>query len=216
MTQRPRTALYQITHDPFLPHKRSERVLREARRRGFEVFVAVDDRTSPADITRLHGLADTVVPFTSPGHCEVAYEYVSQVKSEFVLLISDDEAPSENLWRFAADPPLVARYGIPVLPVLGGRVYSLDLGIQERLFATAGWRWVGGFEGTSEGARQVYMDKNPGIVVWHYDLEAPRAEREAKAARYAALDPASDHRKRLIWEEHPEAFKDLPPGLEPC
>ena len=211
-----RTALFQITRDPFKPWKTSDRVLREARRRGFEVVVAMDDRTSGEDWYRLLHLADTLIPFKSPGHCEVAYQHVSAVRSDFVLLISDDEAPSENLWTFAANPPHQARYGIPVLPVLDGRLYSLDVGIQERLFWKHGWKWVGGFEGTSEGAKQVYMDRNPGIVVWHYDLEAPRKEREAKAARYARLDPDTDHRKRLIWEEHPEAFKPLPDGLEPC
>src|SRR5687768_7246797 len=155
----------------------------------------MDDRTSGEDWRRLLDLADTLIPFKSPGHCEVAYQYVQNVRSQYVLLISDDEAPSENLWRFAANPPMEARYGVPVLPVINGQVYGLDVGIQERVFAKKDWRWVGGFEGHSEGAKKIVLERNPGIVVWHYDLYAPRKEREAKARRYAALDPTTDHRK---------------------
>ena len=211
---RTKTTLYQITRDPFKPWKTSKRVLREGRKRGFWVVVAVDDRTSPDDIARLEGLADEVIPFASEGHAEGAFNLCTS--GEFVLRIDDDEVPSENLWRFAASPPFEARYGIPVIPVINGRVYSLDVGIQERLFARRGWKWTGGFEGRSEGARQLVMESNPGIVIWHYHLLAPREEREAKAAGYALLDPKTDHRRRVIWEEHPEALGPLPEGLEPC
>lgn len=191
-----------------------EKVWIEARRRGFEVVVALDDRTSPQDMGRTRVLADQVIPWTSPGHCEPAYEYVQRCSEEFVLLISDDEEPSDLLWRLALEPPIRARFGVPVIPVVGKQMYRPDLGIQERLFYRPGWSWVGGFEGHSEGAKKFYLAKNPGVIVWHYLLDAPRSEREAKAARYSGLAPG-DHRSRLIYEEHEDQLVPLPAHLLP-
>lgn len=86
------------------------------------------------------------------------------------------------------------------MPILGDRVWG-PVGLQERLFWRDGWRWVGGFKGHSESpVPSLIIENNPGIVIWHHLLDAPRSEREEKAARYAAIDPDTDHRLRLIYE----------------
>jgi hypothetical protein len=205
-------SLFCITRDPFLPWKRAEKVWRQAKRKGYEVVVALDSRTSAQDTLRVRDVADKVVLWESPGYCEAALNLVRHCSGEFVLKIDDDEEPSPLLWRLGLEPPLRARYGIPVIPVLGRQMYQPDIGIQERLFYREGWSWVGGFEGHSEGARQIYLNKNPGAVVWHYLLEAPREEREAKAARYNSIS-AGDHRSRVIYEDHPELLTPIPEHL---
>lgn len=206
------TSLFTITHRPFLPWKTTEHLWAEARARGFEVVVALDDR-SMADFDRCLQLADRVLTFTALGSCEAAYDLIPELGVESILLISDDEYPSAPLWDFAAAPPFKARFGIPVIPVLGDQMYRPDIGLQERVFSTEGWRWEGGFEGRSRGARKVVLERNPGVLVWHYDLTAPRQEREAKARRYTRLDPLTDHRTRLIYEERPEGLVPLPAHL---
>ena len=99
-----------------------------------------------------------------------------------------------------------------------GKVWTLDVGVSDRLLFRRGWQWIGGFEGHSEGARMVTMSDNPGVLIWHYLLDAPREEREAKAARYTIAsgrpETAADNLRRLAWEDHPEALKDLPPQLQ--
>lgn len=211
-----RTSLFCITLDPFAGEwKKLSSVLPEAKRRGLEVVVAMDDRCTLDDRLQLDALSDQLIPFKSPGHCEVAYRYIHRAKGDFILLVSDDEQPSEALWDLAANPPGPYRYGIPVIPIVNGQMYKPDLGIQERLFYKDEWRWVGGFEGHSVSPYpQVTLDRNPGAVIWHHHLEAPREVREAKAARYSALDPMTDHRARVIWEEHPEGLVDIPKGLQ--
>lgn len=173
----------------------------------------MDDRTSKPDHDRLASLADVVIPWKSTGNCEPAYRFVQRCSEDFVLLISDDEEPSPLLWEFAQKVPFAARFGIPVIPVLGDRMYEPDVGIQERVFARDGWCWTGGFEGKSESPYPtVGINPNPGVIVWHYALEAPREEREGKAARYGLLAP-NDHRARLIHEEHPEGLVPIPAHL---
>jgi hypothetical protein len=207
------TSLFQITRDPFLGWKHTERVLREARGRGLETVVAMDDRTSKPDHDRLASLADLVIPWTSPGHCEPAYEFVQRCSSEFVLMIADDEEPSPLLWEFSLKVPFTARFGFPVIPIVGDKMYRPDIGIQERLIPREGWRWTGGFEGKSESPYpQVGINPNPGVIVWHYDLEAPREERESKARRYSTFSPG-EHRSRLIYEEHPDGLVPIPSHL---
>jgi hypothetical protein len=209
-----RTTFFTITLDPFKPWKRLADSLAGARRYGFETVVAMDDRCADEDAERLRSMADLVVPFKSPGYCEAGYRIVQRVTRDFVLLISDDEEPSEPLWRFAANPPSPNRFGIPVIPVIDQQVYEPDVGIQERVFWADGWRWVGGFEGHSEGAPKVLLTQNPGAVVWHFHLEAPREEREAKVQRYEAL-ASGEHRSRSIHEEHPEGLRPIPAQLRP-
>lgn len=212
------------TRDPFLPWKHAQRVWVEARRRGFEVVVALDDRTSMADTHKVSEFADQVVRWTSDGHVEDAFVHIQMCSSDYVLLIADDEEPSDLLWDFAAEPPFPARYGVPVIPVKGTRFWSIDCGMQERLVYKKGYRWISRtlddgslttFEGRPDGAPQVTIERNPGAVIWHYLLDAPREEREEKAARYARIDHSTVeyHLKRLAYEEHPEFFKELPPHL---
>ena len=199
-----------ITRDPLKPWKTAGRVLGEAKRRGFHVFVALDDRTSVEDAVALSPCCDVIRSWKSEGHCEDAYALVPEVADDWIFLVSDDEEPSDLCWRLAGEPPFTARFGIPVIPILGRKMWRPDLGFQERLFPREGWRWEGGFEGHSESPhRSVAIGSNPGVIIWHRYLEAPREEREEKAARYAAIGPG-DHRERLIYEEHPEGLVDIP------
>ena len=146
--------------------------------------MALDDRTSKEDEARVRSLADKVFLWESQGYCELAYRFVQRCSSDFVLMVADDEEPSEMCWDFAQTPPFPARFGIPIIPIKGRKVWTYDVGVSDRLLHRRGWRWIGGFEGHSEGARMVTMSDNPGVLIWHYLLDAPRDERVAKAARY--------------------------------
>lgn len=216
MGKRPATTVFCITRDPFASWKRTGRMLAEAKSYGLETLVCLDDRSSDLDRARITPLADQMVLWESDGYCEKAYRYVEEVRTPFFLIVSDDELPSEGLWRFAQDPPARARFGIPVIPVLGERYDRPMLGLQERLCATDGWRWVGGFEGHSEGAPQAYLSANTtGAVVWHYLLEAPLAERQEKAARYTGFSegPSRAHTARVLYEERMSDLVPLPEQL---
>lgn len=213
------------TLDPFKPWKRAERVWVEARRLGFEVVVVLDDRTSFEDTCKVRRLADKVIRWKSDGHVEDAYVHVQQCSEDFVLMISDDEEPSRLLWQFASEPPFAARFAFPVIPILDGKVWKKDLGEQERLVYRKGWKWIPRalpdgtmttFEGRPDGVRQVIIKDNPGAVIWHYYLYAPREERTEKAERYARIDQSTVayHLERQLWEEHPELLIPLPKYLE--
>jgi hypothetical protein len=212
------------TRDPFESWKHAQRVWAEAKRRGFEVVVALDDRTSMSDAHKVGEYADKVIRWKSDGHVEDSFGLIQECSQDFVLLIADDEEPSDLLWEFAASPPFPARFGVPVIPVRGTQFWSIDCGIQERVVYRHGYKWIPRtlddgstttFEGRPEGAKQVTVERNPGAVIWHFLLDAPRSEREDKAARYARVDHSSVeyHMKRLDWESHPEYFKELPPNL---
>lgn len=207
-----RSALFIITFEPFRDWKFTDIVLTEANDRGFETVVAMDDRSTIQDRIRLREFADTVVPFPG-GMTENGFRVLRHVKSDFALMLADDEQPSEPLWEFAAHPPSPNRFGIPVLPILGDKIYQDHVGLQERLVWLDGYKGPTTFEGDSEGAPKAVIDPNPGAVIWHYLLDAPRDEREEKARRYAKHDPKSDHRSRLIWEEHTEALVPIPKHL---
>ena len=133
-------------------------------------------------------------------------------------MVADDEEPSEMCWDFAQTPPFPARFGIPIIPIKGRKVWTYDVGVSDRLLHRRGWRWIGGFEGHSEGARMVTMSDNPGVLIWHYLLDAPREERVAKAARYTIVsgrpETDKDNLRRVLWEDNPRALRDLPPQLE--
>lgn len=215
------TTLFCVTRDPFLPWKTAQRTWAEARKRGLRVFVALDDRTSVDDAVRVAALSDDMRRFS--GECaEDAFNLVSEVGDDWVLRIDDDEEPSDLCWRISLEPPFKARFGIPVIPIVGGKMWRPDVGIQERLFPREDWKWVGGFNGHSESTfKNVVIGSNPGVIIWHRLLDAPREDREAKARHYAELGPG-DHRARLIYEERPEELVEIPrhvaahlPGARP-
>src|SRR5260221_8926128 len=216
------------TRDPFLPWKHAQRVWTEAKRRGFEVVVALDDRTGVADTLKVSEFADQVVRWTSDGHAEDAFGYISMCSGEFAFLLADDEEPSPLCWEFATHPPFQARFGIPVIPYVTkmDKTWAGDYGVQERLVWKKSWRWIKRrlpdgslttFEGHSEGAQQVTIKDNPGAVIWHYLLDAPLEEREEKARRYARIDQSSVdyHRVRLLRADHPHLLQTIPQSLRP-
>lgn len=203
------TTLLTITRDPFKPWKHATRVWAEARRRGLRTYVALDNRTTVEDAGRVAELVDDVHIFAGEC-CEDAFSVVSRIGDDWVLRIDDDEEPSDLCWRLSLEPPFFACFGIPVIPILGDKMWRPDVGIQERLFPSVGWSWSGGFNGKSDSPhKSVVIGSNPGVIIWHYLLEAPRDEREEKAARYATLGPG-DHRSRLVYEDHPEDFVPIP------
>lgn len=203
-------SLFVITLDPFRPWKHLDHVLVEAERRGIPIVIGADHRNTPADLKRLREHGEVHV-FRSPGYAEAGYSVIHKVRTRFAIVLADDEEPSPALWEW--EPKVEARYSIPVIPLHGGRIYRPHMSMQERVVAVAGFRWVGGFEGHGEGAPMAFVDPNPGVVVWHYLLDAPRADREAKAARYDVLEPSDVYRHRLLYEEHPEDFVDVGPLL---
>ena len=94
------TALFMVTRDPFLPWKHTERVLREAERRGFETFVALDNRSSDEDFEHIRALVNKVAPFKSEGSCESAFRLVQAIEEDFFFRVDDDEihlAAAQNL-----------------------------------------------------------------------------------------------------------------------
>jgi hypothetical protein len=210
--------VFTITVDPFKSWKRTARMLGEAKAHGYRTLVCLDDRTSEEDRAKIATLADQLIDWESDGFCEKAYQFVAEVQTPNVLLISDDELPSPALWEFAKDPPHEARWGIPVIPLIRDRYDPKMIGFQERVFATKGWRWIGGYEGHSEGAIQAYLNPNPGVIVWHYLLEAPLAERQEKAGRYAGFTGVAptmhtDHAQRVLYEERIADLQPLPEQL---
>ncbi len=200
-----KTTVFLITRDPFSPWKKAGRMLAEAKAHGFGTVVCLDDRTSDEDREKIKPLTDLLIPWTSEGFCEKAYQFVGEVPTKFVLFLADDELPSPNLWNVALDPPAECRWGLPVIPVLGDRYDRQRIGFQERLSFTKGWQWVGGFEGHSNGARMAILEPNPGALIWHYLLEAPIAERMEKALRYQSLSQKAEDKaeamKRLLYED---------------
>lgn len=226
------SALFTITLDPFCkPWKKLRGVLAEAQRRGMEIVVALDDRTCVDCFRTFFELGIAVTTFRSHGMTENGYRVVQQVQSDFALMVADDEIPSTPLWDFAMRPTSPSRFGVVVIPVLGERLMSGHIGWQERLVWVDGWRFVPRvlengkrtmFEGTvrSDAPMIVLLDQtpegvlfNPGVMIWHYLLEAPREEREAKAARYAEFDPYGNHKARLFYEDQPNVLIDLPENI---
>jgi len=204
------TSLFMITRDPFERWKRVTAVLPRAKRIGMEVVIALDDRTDIKDARRIGAMADQVITWKSAGHCEDAYDLVQHCSQDFVFLVSDDEEPSDLCWRLAAEPPFAGVFGVPVIPILGKKWWKADIGFQDRIFPRKDWRWEGGYNGRMVHPYRTYhIGVNPGVVIWHHLLAAPRAERERKAAVYESLGPG-DHRGRIIYEEHPEALVEMP------
>lgn len=200
-----------VTKDPYRPWKHAEATVREAKVRGFEVLVALDERTSVEDAERIGRLADAVRPFSGEC-CEDAFGLVSEI-SGWVFRVDDDEQPSDLAWKLATHPPMEGVFGIPVIPVLDRKMWRRDMGLQERLFPARDWRWEGGFNGHAVHPYKSYaIGVNPGVIIWHHVLEAPLDERVAKAERYDRLGPG-DHHGRLLYENAREELVDIPPYM---
>ena len=206
------TAILSITRDPFRSWKTTERLLTEAKERGFPVHVVLDENSVdvPRDRARLIALGAAVSTFRSRGFCESALES-AEIADPWTLWVSDDEMPSRGLWRFAASPPAKRVFRIQLVPVLpDGALYRAQMDVQPRLFPTGSLHVrEDRFEGGLRLDAPEYFA--PQLVLWHYAAWAPRAEREAKVARYVEMERArglpgyADLTHALyLWEDHPE------------
>lgn len=195
-----------ITRDPFCKSwKRTERVINEAARRGFELVVALDERS--CDDCKARDPLDQFIRFTPErDSCDPMLNAVVQAaKADMVLLVSDDEEPSPALWDFAQRPPFKGSYVVRLVTPVGAQVYEPGFEMQMRLLHRPGWKWVGGIDGHDDAKRPASVP----FILWHYATAAPRAVREAKLANYMTLGADLNFGKRHLWEGHPEGLRPM-------
>lgn len=200
-----------------LPWKRTRRVLTEARRRRFEVAVAVDTRSARGHREAIAAVADIVLDYHAPDDwCEAALDPLLELCTRsWVLWVSDDEEPGPALWRLAERPALRVAYRVRlVCPIDDERIYRLGTEAQVRLFPRDALRWPGRWD--EPPVISVPLIELPTTVLWHYSVAAPREYREEKERRYVRMALARGRTwdgERFLWEDHPEAIGPLIPEL---
>ena len=225
MPLKPRVGLIMVTRDGMASWKTTERVIREAKERDMEIAVAVDDRSVDGTADVVRPLADHFIDFHNDvPYCEdVLDELKATLRAKWCFLVSDDEWPSPQLWKFAQDahrkqsliyrPRMVA-----ALPDWSGHYRPL-LTAQPRVFPTDAIRWPKG--GIDILPLRALPERDIAEVLWHFNLWAPRAEREEKVRAHedawqknwdAHPWPAGS-RKAYLWEDYPEDIGPLE-GLE--
>lgn len=205
-----RLGLTIITRDPFLPWKRTERVLVEAQRRGFHTTVALDERSSVHDRHRIFELADEHYLFTPPDDtCATQLnEVVKRNGSWRVLMVADDEEPSADLWDFAQKTPMPLCYAVLMLtPTPDGRIYNNGKEVQIRIVNPKIWEWRGGFDGSDVINGNI---NSPSVatsyILWHYATFAPEEHMRAKQEAYAKMGTPEEYFTRHDWRGHPEGI----------
>src|SRR2546425_2271529 len=126
-----------ITRDSLLPWKRTLRIMQEARKREFEIIVAIDTRTKDATRKTVFPYADQIIDYKNTGNFAegVFNQAFSQAKTPMIFVVSDDEEPSTRLWDFAQNPPQEAVYGIKLVSPRPGKLwYKPGTELQCRLF----------------------------------------------------------------------------------
>lgn len=198
-----------------MPWKRTTRVLEEARRRGWQTVVAVDTKSTDGTKGVVAPLVDILLDYDSitPTPAEAIDSTVHAATTKWVLLVSDDEEPSPDLWKLCERPWTEACYGVQMLtPLPGHRVYEVGTEYQIRLIRRDLWRWVGDFAGDDEVKDNKRIQTN--FILWHFATYAPRSFREEKMRRYKTLPTVGDwdeYAKRHYWEENPTAARPMTP-----
>lgn len=215
------TTVLTVVRDPFIPWKKVSEYVPEAIRRGFPVLAYVDTTgTDPdKDIERLEAMGATVRPYTSKGFPESAFALsLKEVKTEWMLWVSDDEVPGEALWKFAVSPPAKRAFRVRMISLLpDGSHYGPDQ-YQPRLFPLAGRPRIPRDAFETGLVFDVAEYDSLELVLWHYCNLAPREEREAKIARYIEMekvrgfpDYAEVTRRLYLYEDFPALSRPLAP-----
>ena len=221
---RPDTTLIQVVRDPLLPWKTSLEVFRKARARRMQVVVALDSRSAPGSYEAIKPLAHKLFTFDTQDEWPEGQlnTVLDAAEREWAFLVSDDEMPSDALWDFATKVPSLRDRGrhylwrcrmLAPLPDWSAHYRPLDT-YQPRYFPRESMRWPGGFD-QLPGSALTEIDFQ--LVLWHYTLWSPRAERERKVltherAWYAAWDL---HRWPFpgaisyLYEDHPGEYVPL-------
>ena len=187
--------------------------MREARRRGMEVGLALDPRDSDGT-EDLRALADTFMwhdPYDDAYVEPAIGDLADAMASDVIIRIDDDEEPSRTLW---ADLPTIgggAAYTIPILPMYDGRLYTPGMEKQVRIFPRGAFHFAGGLD--SEMVVDCPLEERPLDILWHYSLYAPRDWRDAKAAHLVSLGTPAAFCDRFLWEERRDLFVDMPEGM---
>lgn len=221
MPLKPKVALVMATLNGLAPWKTTVRVLTEARERGMEVAVSVDHRSDDGTAEAVRPLADRFIDFhNDKPYCEETLdELIASVRAPWCFLVSDDEWPSEALWKFAADShrkqSLIYRPRMAApLPDWSGH-YAPLFTRQPRIFPSDAIRFPKG--GIDILPVRALPESDIPPVLWHFNLWAPRAFREAKAAaheeawnrNYDAHPWPYPGRKSYLWEDYKDEVAPL-------
>ena len=221
MPLNPRVGLIMATRDGLASWKTTLRVLTEAKSRNIEVAVAVDHRSTDGTAEAVRPLADHFIDFHNDvPYCEdVLDELKSTLRAPWCFLVSDDEWPSSQLWKFASEAcfkkQLIYRPRMAApLPDWSGHYRPL-LTAQPRVFPTDSIRWPKG--GIDILPLRALPERNIPEVLWHFNLWAPRASREEKVLAHeeawkknwdAHPWPAGS-RRAYLWEDYPDEISPL-------
>lgn len=202
-----------VSRAPLLPWKRTGRVIAEAKRRGFEVGLALDPRDSEgsdalqrsADIFQWHDPYEDA--YVEPAIGDLA----DAMSSEVIIRIDDDEEPSRTLWDDLPTFGGGTAYTIPIIAELDGRLYVRGMEKQVRIFPRGALHYAGGID--SEMIVDCPIEERPLDFLWHYSLYAPRAWREAKRDDLVRMGTPEHFATRFLWEDNLSYFEDMPPGM---
>lgn len=204
-------SLIMVTRDALKPWKCARRVLTEAKHRGIEVVLAVDDRSRDRTRETLAPLADTLIDYANKdAYGENAVPLLlARATHPWVFWIADDEEPSQKMWD--ALPGLTAQWAQHsfrfnwVLP--GWRQHMAARGTDRRLLPKEVTHYPGGFDQMirCSAPEVVHTD----LVLWHYALLAPRKVREQKMAGYVAAGGPASHARIYLWENS-RGLDDIP------
>ena len=219
---RPDTSLVQVTLDPLRSWKTSLEVFRRARDLRMQVVVALDGRSAEGCHQAIKSVADKVFVFDTTDHWPEGQlnAVLDAADREWAFMVSDDEMPSDALWEFATKvPKLRDPQGQPYLwrcrmlaplPDWSAHYKPLDT-YQPRYFPRESIRWPGGFDQLPESALE---EIDFELVLWHYTLWSPRAERERKVREHERAWNASWQLHQwsfpgaisYLYEDHPDQY----------
>lgn len=173
--------------------------------------MSLDERSSPEALSLSRELADVLIvrrhDFAEGG----LNDLLAAATRPWAFVVSDDEEPSAALWKIARRPTLPVAYRVLMLcPITRTTHYERGIEHQIRLFPRTAYRWEGDVNG--DPVISVPRADLPYTVLWHYNNDAPLAEREAKA-RFTTDVVGDGTTYRYLHERHPEHVKPLSPEL---